>query len=98
MQINLERNSEGLDWERIADRVRRYTVKMKDHSCPSQVSAATSTTRSARECEVRWLGDKHPDINHASWSQTEVTQLKAIIAKLPEGRLNWVQIAKDLSV
>ncbi|KAF8268284.1 hypothetical protein EI94DRAFT_1728203 [Lactarius quietus] len=77
-------STEGLDWRRIADKV------VADSCAISQ--------RSAKECEIRWLGDRHPRFNHSAWDESEV----AAAQKLVEGRdceggdVDWVSIAEQL--
>ncbi|KII95876.1 hypothetical protein PLICRDRAFT_34825 [Plicaturopsis crispa FD-325 SS-3] len=75
-----EINKEGLDWDRIADTV-------------SQTSAAP---RSARECMIRWLGDRHPDFNHGPWTQPEIAQLTELTSGKEEGEIDWVDVAREL--
>ncbi|KAI6164961.1 hypothetical protein EDD17DRAFT_1802600 [Pisolithus thermaeus] len=58
---SLECNCEGLDWDRIAEKVSRVSM----------------TTRTAKECEIRWLGDRHPDFNHDPWKEEEIARLKS---------------------
>ncbi|KAH7916774.1 hypothetical protein BJ138DRAFT_1052189 [Hygrophoropsis aurantiaca] len=76
----LELNKEGLDWDRIAEKV----------------SSVSMTTRTARECEIRWLGDQHPGFNHDPWQPDELTQLKALIAANKDSQVDWTEIAKKL--
>ncbi|KAI6034085.1 hypothetical protein BKA83DRAFT_4184709 [Pisolithus microcarpus] len=66
---SLECNCEGLDWDRIAEKVSRVST----------------TTRTARECEIRWLGDRHPDFNHGPWKEEEISRLKSLIAGYGDG-------------
>ncbi|KAI6047083.1 Homeodomain-like protein [Pisolithus marmoratus] len=81
---SLERNCEGLDWDRIAEKVEQI---------PSSVSMAT---RTARECEIRWLGDRHPDFNHGPWNEGEISRLKSLIAGCRDGSPDWSDIAQKL--
>ncbi|EGO01660.1 hypothetical protein SERLA73DRAFT_158888 [Serpula lacrymans var. lacrymans S7.3] len=76
----LELNKAGIDWGRVAEKV----------------SSVSSTPRSSRECEIRWLGDRHPEINHSNWDQEEVSRLKAMVSDVPEGQVDWVDIAEKL--
>ncbi|KAI9507697.1 Homeodomain-like protein [Russula earlei] len=75
-------STEGLDWERIADKV------VTDSSAISQ--------RSARECEIRWLGDRHPRFNHSSWPSSEIAAAKALVQGHEGGNIDWVSIAEQL--
>ncbi|KIO13068.1 hypothetical protein M404DRAFT_994019 [Pisolithus tinctorius Marx 270] len=77
---SLERNCEGLDWDRIAEKVSR----------------ASMTTRTARECEIRWLGDRHPDFNHDPWNEEEIFRLKSLVAGCRNGSPDWSDIAQKL--
>ncbi|EPQ59573.1 hypothetical protein GLOTRDRAFT_34698 [Gloeophyllum trabeum ATCC 11539] len=81
-QSYFELNKEGIDWERVASKV--------------SSSISSYVQRSAKECEIRWLGDRHPEINHGPWSDTEVAQVKALAANYPDGRVNWVKVAEQL--
>ncbi|KIJ70493.1 hypothetical protein HYDPIDRAFT_23596 [Hydnomerulius pinastri MD-312] len=76
----LELNKEGLDWDRIAEKM----------------STVSMATRTARECEIRWLGDQHPDFNHELWSQEELTKLQSLVDKCKGSQPDWVDIAEKL--
>ncbi|KAA1466108.1 hypothetical protein DENSPDRAFT_790470 [Dentipellis sp. KUC8613] len=78
----LEMNTEGLDWERIAMNV--------------SANSAAGDGRSAKECEIRWLGDRHPRFDHATWTQTEIDKVKTLTERVPEGEVDWVEVAKQL--
>ncbi|KAI9574482.1 Homeodomain-like protein [Boletus coccyginus] len=71
---------EGIDWDRIAEKV----------------SAISTTTRTARECEIRWLGEQHPEFNHELWSKEEVLKVKSIAAEFVDSRPDWVAVAQRL--
>ncbi|KAH0840116.1 hypothetical protein J3R83DRAFT_1092 [Lanmaoa asiatica] len=73
-------NTEGIDWDRIAEKV----------------SAISMTTRTARECEIRWVGEQHPEFNHGPWSQEEVLKVKSLAAEFVDSRPDWVAVAKSL--
>lgn len=79
--IDLE-STEGLNWTRIADKV------VADSSAISQ--------RSAKECEIRWLGDRHPRFNHSSWDESEVAAAQKLVENLGGGDIDWVSIAEQL--
>ncbi|TFK56090.1 hypothetical protein OE88DRAFT_1606944, partial [Heliocybe sulcata] len=81
-QSYFEINKEGIDWDRVASKV--------------SSSILSSVQRSAKECEIRWLGDRHPEINHERWSDTEIAQAKALAANYTDGRVNWVKVAEQL--
>ncbi|KAI6128519.1 hypothetical protein EDD16DRAFT_1516338 [Pisolithus croceorrhizus] len=44
------------------------------------------TTRTAKECEIRWLGDRHPDFNHDPWKEEEIARLKSLVAGIEMAR------------
>ncbi|KAG2152880.1 hypothetical protein DEU56DRAFT_520255 [Suillus clintonianus] len=76
----LELNKEGLDWDRIAEKV----------------SSASMYTRTARECEIRWLGDQHPCFNHGPWTQDEITKLKGFVAEYGCEQVDWEALVDKL--
>ncbi|OJA09929.1 hypothetical protein AZE42_04876 [Rhizopogon vesiculosus] len=78
----LEFNKEGIDWERIAEKV----------------SSSSIYTRKPRECEIRWLGDQHPDFNHGPWTQDETTKLKELVAKHDNEQVDWEAMADKLGI
>ncbi|KDR83378.1 hypothetical protein GALMADRAFT_205382 [Galerina marginata CBS 339.88] len=80
--IDIDNNVEGLDWARIAEKV----------------SDSSSVTRTATECRVVWVGDRHPRINHAEWSKSEVSKLNSIVSEpLKEKKpVDWVNVAETL--
>ncbi|KAF7433305.1 hypothetical protein PC9H_005255 [Pleurotus ostreatus] len=73
-------NIEGLDWERIAEKVSDVSV----------------TPRTAKECETKWLGDRHPKINRGTWSSEETAQLTELARSYGENRVNWKEVAQKL--
>jgi hypothetical protein len=66
--------------------------------CLHQVSLASIYTRKPRECEIRWLGDQHPDFNHGPWTQHESTKLKELLAEHSNKQVDWEAIADKLGV
>ena len=50
------------------------------------------------ECEVRWLGDRHPEFNHTTWMGEEIAKARALVTDVPEGQVDWYEIAKKLGV
>ena len=61
--------------------------------------AANSTVqRTAKECEIRWLGERHPQFNHAQWSQSEIAKVRELVDGAREGEVDWVEIAEKLGV
>ncbi|KAH9007045.1 hypothetical protein EDB86DRAFT_2869709 [Lactarius hatsudake] len=75
-------STDGLDWRRIADKV------VADSSAISQ--------RSAKECEIRWLGDRHPRFNHSTWDESEVAAAQKLVEGCEDGDVDWVSIAEQL--
>jgi hypothetical protein len=63
-----------------------------------QVSSSSSVLRTARECEIRWLGDRHAEINHSPWEQDELLRLNAILGDYQDGGVDWVLVARKLGV
>jgi hypothetical protein len=65
-----------------------------------QVSAAGSNAvhRTAQECEIRWLGERHPDFDRSVWSADEITKVKELVGEAEEGDVDWVEIATKLGV
>lgn len=101
-QNAMELNKEGLDWERIADKVGITVLApatpVNVSSVQLQVSSASSVPRTARECEIRWLGDRHPGINHGAWEQDELLKLNNILGDCPDGAVDWNSVAQKLGV
>ena len=54
--------------------------------------------RTAQECEIRWLGDRHPDFDHSQWTQPEIARVRELVGDTPEGHVDWVDIAAKLGV
>ena len=57
--------------------------------------------RTARECEIKWLGDRHPSINHAQWSQPETSKCRDLVDAYrtehgPAATVDWVWVANEL--
>ncbi|KAI0091868.1 hypothetical protein BDY19DRAFT_927189 [Irpex rosettiformis] len=75
-------NKAGLNWERIASKVSDAGVNY--------------VQRTAQECEIRWLGDRHPEYNHSEWSQEETTRAVELVGSAKEGEVDWVDIAAKL--
>lgn len=82
VQIDLERNVEGLDWSLIAEKV-------------SDVSKVKYT---ADECRIRWLGDRHPQINHNEWTASELKNLGVLVSTYRDksSKVDWVEVAAKL--
>lgn len=100
-QDYFEWNTEGIDWDRVAEKVTSYLfpkIKANDAFVPSQVSSVVSLPRTARDCAIRWLGDRHPRFIRDSWSQTELDRLESFVNNTPEGPIDWAEIANKLGV
>ena len=64
-----------------------------------QVSSASSTVpRTAKECEIRWLGERHPEFDRSQWPQSEIAKVKQLVGSAKEGEIDWVDIAAKLGV
>ncbi|KAI0773864.1 hypothetical protein C8Q74DRAFT_1200630 [Fomes fomentarius] len=74
-------NKEGIDWDRVAQKVS---------------SASTGVQRTAKECEIRWLGERHPQFNDSQWTQSEVAKVRQLVENAREGEVDWVEIAQKL--
>ena len=60
-------------------------------------------SRTAKECEIKWLGDRHPSINHAQWSQPEISKCRDLVDAYRaehghEVTIDWSWVAKELKV
>ncbi|KAI0347492.1 hypothetical protein BDW22DRAFT_1351937 [Trametopsis cervina] len=75
-------NKEGLNWDRIASKVSSAGVNY--------------IHRTAQECEVRWLGDRHPQFNHEPWTAEETDRVKQLVGDAKEGEVDWVDVAAKL--
>ena len=54
--------------------------------------------RTAEECEIRWLGDRHPEYNHSAWSLDETERAMELMGDAKEGEIDWVDLATKLGV
>ena len=65
-----------------------------------QVSSAGSNAvhRTAQECAIRWLGERHPEFDRSSWSPAELAKVKELVGDAKEGEIDWVEIAAKLGV
>lgn len=99
----LEHNKVGLNWDRIASKVRLrpfpHTFLALTHF-RTQVSKAgvAYVQRTADECEIRWLADRHPEFNHSAWPKAEVDRVQELVGAAREGEVDWVDIAAKLGV
>ena len=99
--IDIENNVEGLDWESIAEKVRHLTSLLSPVDIISKVSLASNINRTAEQCRIKWLGDRHPRTNHRGWSASELEHLKRLVTEQQganNGKVDWVYVAKMLGV
>lgn len=59
--------------------------------------------RAARECEIKWMGERHPSINRTQWSQPEINRCRELMDAYhlqhgPGVAVDWVWIAGELKV
>ncbi|EIN10338.1 hypothetical protein PUNSTDRAFT_132431 [Punctularia strigosozonata HHB-11173 SS5] len=76
----LEQNTEDIDWERVAENVSSKSGTIPPSSADPEGQGPT--LRTAIECKIRWLGDRHPRWNHDTWSAEEVKNVRDIYNKL----------------
>ena len=94
-------STEGLDWERIAtkvtilalSRINFWLILIKVNN-----DSFTISQRSATECKIHWLGDRHPRFNHSSWATSEIAAAKALVEGREGSDIDWVSIAQQLGV
>ncbi|KAJ7499157.1 hypothetical protein FB451DRAFT_1358441, partial [Mycena latifolia] len=60
-----------------------------------KVSDASSITRTAEECKIKWIGELSPIVNRGEWKASEIESLQNILEKKPKN-VNWVEVAKEL--
>ncbi|OBZ76938.1 snRNA-activating protein complex subunit 4 [Grifola frondosa] len=80
LEAQMRGNSLGIDWERVA----------------MKVSSSSTVQRSAKECEIRWLGERHPQFSNTPWTQAEIAKVKELVHGLAAGQIDWVEIAEKL--
>lgn len=54
--------------------------------------------RSATECKIHWLGDRHPRFNHSPWPASEIVAAKALVEGREGSDIDWVSVAQQLGV
>ncbi|KLO12857.1 hypothetical protein SCHPADRAFT_997861 [Schizopora paradoxa] len=78
-----EKNREGLDWNRIANTISETMQSM--------------SKRKPEECEIRWLGYLHPDINKSPWTSKELNDLRVLLDGFgDDDPVDWVEISQKL--
>ncbi|KAF9468976.1 hypothetical protein BDZ94DRAFT_1231965 [Collybia nuda] len=81
--IDLDDNIEGIDWTKVAEKV----------------STSSNIKRTADQCRIKWIGDRHPRINHKDWTSDELDSLLELVhvqAEQNEGKVDWVYVASQL--
>lgn len=102
--IDLENNVDGLDWTRIAERVCKTFFKslisVVKYFILVKVSDASSVKRTAIDCRVCWIGDRHPRINHGEWEAPEIAKLSELVSEIlkEKSTVDWEEVAKQLGV
>ncbi|KAJ8518367.1 hypothetical protein ONZ45_g4556 [Pleurotus djamor] len=74
-------NTEDLDWARIAEKV----------------SDASGNSRTPKECETKWLGDRHPTIRHDAWDKEESIKMVQLLDGYEAGKFNWKEVSENLA-
>ncbi|KAI0771930.1 hypothetical protein BD413DRAFT_604069 [Trametes elegans] len=77
----INNNKLGIDWERVAQKVS---------------SVFPSVQRTALECEIRWLGDRHPEFSDTQWTQAEMAKLRELVHGALPGQVDWNEVAEKL--
>ena len=102
--IDLENNIDGLDWTRIAERVCKTfitsLISLLKYFILVKVSDASSVKRTAIDCRVCWVGDRHPIINHDEWAAPEIAKLGELVSEIlkEKSTVDWEEVAKQLGV
>ncbi|KAG6837525.1 hypothetical protein H0H93_007706 [Arthromyces matolae] len=84
VEFDIENNTEGINWSIVAEKVN---------------SSSGSTSHTAEQYRIKWLGDRHPRLNHGEWTPAEVAKVKSLVSSQMQensGIINWVQIANEL--
>ena len=65
-----------------------------------KVSDASSVKRTAIDCRICWIGDKHPRINRGEWAAAEIARLNELVSEVLEEKntVDWVEVARTLGV
>ncbi|KAF6762562.1 MYB4R1, partial [Ephemerocybe angulata] len=79
--VDLERNLDGIDWTIVAE-------KVTDSSFHEPFTAA--------QCRIKWVGDKHPDIDHSDWPPLETQRLLSILKQDPTKPVDWAELSTQL--
>jgi hypothetical protein len=57
-----------------------------------------SLPRTARDCAIRWLGDRHPQFVHTPWTAADLESLQDLVKNALEKPIDWDKIASGLGV
>jgi hypothetical protein len=91
-------NLDGIDWDRIAERVGFFHVlEISAHPSLLQISDTSSVKRNATECRVAWAANR-PCVNRAPWTPSELRQLHSLISGYPPNKVSWAEVAEKLGV
>jgi hypothetical protein len=103
----LQLNSEGIDWERVASAVGLSSSSSVGMGCLLAILFFEMTSghgsRIARECKIKWMGDRYPSINRAQWSQPEISKCRDLVDAYRTGHgqgatVDWAWVANELKV
>ncbi len=61
-------------------------------------SVQSLSKRKPEECEIRWLGHLHPDINKSPWTSKELADLKDLIQNYDDNPVDWTEVSQKLGV
>ncbi|KAF7301475.1 Myb domain protein 4r1 [Mycena indigotica] len=100
-EVDALRTAVGVEWkrvERLGNSSGTSTVDSLNWAAIAEkVSDLSSTTRTAIECKIKWIGEFSPEVRREQWSSFEVAALEGILKKIPgNAKIDWVQVAKDL--
>ena len=64
------------------------------------MSDASSVKRTAVDCRIIWVADKHPSVNHTVWSEDEINALNELVSQYTKDKkaVDWVDISEKLGV
>lgn len=55
--------------------------------------------RKPEECEIRWLGHLHPDINKSPWTSKELANLNGLLEGFgDDDPVDWTEVSQKLGV
>jgi snRNA-activating protein complex subunit 4 len=76
--------------------VDKFVPKREDNDTIDwlEISAQIGSSHPPLACEIKWLNELHPDINHEPWSQEEDEKLQDLVEKYNN---DWDKIADELA-